>query len=64
MNESEKRSLIKSFYWANLTESEVLQKEIKGLYSSLVYRIFKNLRNTGSILRRSGSERKIWWWKV
>ena len=23
-NESEKRSLIKSFYWANLTESEVL----------------------------------------
>ena len=26
LNESEKRSLIKSFYWANLTESEALQK--------------------------------------
>ena len=58
MNESEKRSLIKSFYWANLTESEVLQKEIKGLHCSLAYRIFKNLRNTGSILRRPGSGRK------
>ena len=48
----------KIFYWTNLSESEVLQKEIKGLHSSLVYRIFKNLRNTGSILRRPGPERK------
>ena len=34
------------------------KKEIKGLHSSLVYRIFKNLRNSGSILRRFGSGRK------
>ena len=34
------------------------KKEIKGLHSSLVYRIFKNLRNTGSILRRPGQEEK------
>ena len=57
-NESKQRSLIKSFYWVNLTESEVLQKEIKGLHSSLVYRIFKSLRNTGLNLRRLGSGRK------
>ena len=29
LNESEKNLLIKSFYWANLTESEVLQKKLK-----------------------------------
>ena len=48
----------KIFYWANLNKNEVLQKEIKGLHSSLVYRIFTNLRNAASILRRAGSGRK------
>ena len=56
-NESEKKIINKIFYWTNLIESEVPQTEIKGLHSSLEYRIFKNLRNTGSILRRLGSGR-------
>ena len=33
-------------------------KKIKRLHSSIVYRILKNLSNTGSILRRPGSVRK------
>ena len=59
MNESEKRSLIKFFYWANLTESEVFQKEkLKDFIVVLYTEYSKNLRNTGSILRRPGWGRK------
>ena len=35
-----------------------MKKEIKGLHSSLIYRVYKDLRNTGSILRMPGSRRK------
>ena len=48
----------KVIFNSNLTECEVLKKKIKGLYSSLIYRVYKDLRNTGSILRMPGSGRK------
>ena len=58
LNEKETRSLIKSFYEANLSEVEVLKKNIKGLSKATVYRIFKKIRESGTIDRRPGSGRK------
>ena len=58
LNEKETRSLIKSFYKANLSEVEVLKKNIKGLSKATVYRIFKKIRESGTIDRRPGSGRK------
>ena len=58
LNEKETRSLIKSFYEANLSEVEVLKKNIKGLSKATVYRIFKKIRESETIDRRPGSGRK------
>ena len=58
LNEKETRSLIKSFCEANLSEVEVLKKNIKGLSKATVYRIFKKIRESGTIDRRPGSGRK------
>ena len=58
LNEKETRSLIKSFYEANLSEVKVLKKNIKGLSKATVYRIFKKIRESGTIDRRPGSGRK------
>ena len=58
LNEKQTRSLIKSFYEANLSEVEVLKKNIKGLSKATVYRIFKKIRESGTIDRRPGSGRK------
>ena len=58
LNEKETRSLIKSFYEANLSEVEVLKKNTKELSKATVYRIFKKIRESGTIDRRPGSGRK------
>ena len=39
LNEHEVRELLRSFYEANLTESEVLNKKIKGLAKTHIYRV-------------------------
>ena len=59
LNEKETRSLIKSFYEANLSEAEVLENNIKGLSKATVYRIFKKIRESEAIDRRPGSSKKI-----
>ena len=47
-----------NLYEANLSEVEVLKKNIKGLSKATVYRIFKKIRESGTIDRRPGSGRK------
>ena len=54
-NESEKLSII--MFLANLKESEILHKEIKGPHNCLVILNIQK-RNTGSILRRPGPGKK------
>ena len=58
LNEHEVRELLRSFYEANLTESEVLNKKIKGLAKTTIYRVYKRLRETWTIDRHLGSGRK------
>ena len=58
LNEHEVRELLRSFYESNLTESEVLNKKIKGLAKTTIYRVYKRLRETGTIDRQLGSGRK------
>ena len=57
-SEKEIRSLLKSFFEANLSETEVFSKKIKGLSRTTIYRVFKKLRETGTIIRKPGSRRK------
>ena len=57
-SEKEIRSLLKSFFEANLSEAEVCSKKIKGLSRTTIYRVFKKLRETGTISRKPGSGRK------
>ena len=58
LNEKETRDLIKSFYEANLSEVDVLHKNIKGLSKATVYRIYHKLRTSGTVDRKPGSGRK------
>ena len=58
-SEKEIRSLLKSFFEANLSEAEVCSKKVKGLSRTTIYRVFKKkLRETGTISRKPGSGRK------
>ena len=57
-SEKEIRSLLKSFFEANLSETEVWSKKIKGLSRTTIYWVFKKLRETSTIIRKPGSKRK------
>ena len=57
-SEKEIRSLLKSFFETNLSEAEVCSKKIKGLSRTAIYRVFKKLRETGTVSSKSGSGRK------
>ena len=46
------------FYEANLSEVDVLHKNIKGLSKATVYRIHHKLRTSGTVDRKPGSGRK------
>ena len=50
--------MLKSFFEANLSEAEVCSKKNKGLSRTTIYRVFKKLRETGTISRKPGSGRK------
>ena len=50
--------MLKSFFEANLSEAEECSKKIKGLSRTTIYRVFKKLRETGTISRKPGSGRK------
>ena len=57
-NDKETRDLIKSLYEVNLSELDVLHKNIKGLSKATFYRIYNKLRTSGTIDRKPGSGRK------
>ena len=50
--------MLKLFFEANLSEAEVCSKKIKGLSITTIYRVFKKLRETGTINRKPRSGRK------
>ena len=54
-SEKEIKCLLKSFFEANLSEAEVCSKKIKGLSRTTIYRVFKKLRETDTIIRKPGS---------
>ena len=56
-SEKEIRSLLKSFFEANLSEAKVCSKKIKGLSRTTIYRVFKKIRKTGTISRKPESRR-------
>ena len=58
LSEKEIRSLLKSFFEANLSEAEVCSKKIKGLSRKKIYRVFKKLWEIGTIIKKSESGRK------
>ena len=53
----QKRTLISSFYQADLTEMQVINKNIKGLNRRTIYRTFKAINENKGIQRRPGSGR-------
>ena len=57
-NVKELRSLLKSFFEANLSEAKVCSKKIKGLLRTTIFRVFKQLRETGTKSRKPGLWRK------
>ena len=57
-SEKEIRSLLKSFFEAYFSEAEVCIKKFKGLSRTTIYRVFKKLRETGTISRKLESGRK------
>ena len=52
-----KRRLIESFHQADLTEIQVINKNIKGLNKRTIYRTFKAINENKGIQRRPGSGR-------
>ena len=54
-----KRRLISSFHQADLTEIQVINKNIKGLNRRTIYRTFKAINEDKGIQRRPGSGRNI-----
>ena len=56
-SELQKRRLIKSFHQADLTEIQVINKNIKGLNRSTIYRTFKAINENKGIQIRPGSGR-------
>ena len=58
-NKKEIRIVIKSFFDANISETEVCSNKIKGLSKTSIYRVFKQLRETGTIIRKLVSEKKV-----
>ena len=59
LSELEKKILISSFHQADVTEIQVINKNIKGLKGRTIYRIFKEINENKGIQRRPGSERKV-----
>ena len=53
-----KRILISSFHQADLTEMQVINKNIKGLSRRTIYRTFKAINENKGIQRRPGLGRK------
>ena len=56
-SELEKRRLISSFHQADLTEMQVINKNIKELNRTAIYRTFKTINENKRIQRRSRSEK-------
>ena len=54
---SKKRRLIEFFHQADLTEIQVINKNIRGLNKRAIYRIFKAINENKKIQRRPGSAR-------
>ena len=54
-SELEKRRLISSFHQADLTEIQVINKNIKGLKRWIIYQAFKAINENKGIQRRHGS---------
>ena len=50
--------MLKSFFEANLSEAKVCSKKIKGLLRTTIFRVFKQLRETGTKSRKPGLWRK------
>ena len=58
-SELQKRRLIESFHQADLTEMQVINKNIKVLNRRTIYRTFKAINENKVIQRRPGSRRNI-----
>ena len=54
-----KRRLIKPFHQAELTEKQVINKNIKGLNRRTIIRTFKGINENKGIQRRPGSGRNV-----
>ena len=63
-NELYKRRLIDSFHQADLTEIQVINKNIKGLNRRTIYRTFKAINENKGTQKRPGSGRKKYYKQV